>query len=702
MDPKKVNITQLIADGHVFYVPFYQRAYVWPEKLWSRFLKDMESISKMDEDYFIGSVILKKKEDKESKLFNNWDVVDGQQRLTTLAIFYKVISLKNKSAHNPFDKRFRLENGELNIRHSYNDKDAYDKIASLTEDKEVEGEEQSNLIKAFNYFRNNVDITKVNHLAIQKHLWFIAIYLEPYEKEHRIFDTINSISLKLNTEELLKNYLFTSDTLQDYLSIWKPVFEADDACLSYWKRETSVGRTGKKTLSDRFFHILLQIIMHDSRNHIQRELREEFRKYDDDNKFEYYQTIIEQGNWNNKEFAKEITDYAKLFKSIYSGDIIKESADSYRTPLSRILLVVFTLDVHTAIPYILYILKNVGDKVTQDEIFSLLESYIVRRVISGASSNNYSDLFTENLIGQEISTYDDLCEYLGNKEVHESLHMPYNSEVAEGIRTNKRLSTEKARSILYLLESKLREKSSSQTVLLPYSQYTLEHLMPQSWETNWNIPDGLSEIEQIEFKQKRNTAIATLGNMAIITLGLNAKASNKAWKQKLSSGLKEKAVDLLTLKDVIHRNKWEESDIEERANWLAEMANEVWFNNISAEEAEAELIPNTEDVKRKKKRSPNKILRIEFPDGEVLQKEKASETLIEFIRRIGCENVNKLNIKVDNNNLVFEPSPNVQSSEHHKADDRWCINTHSSTKAKVKHIVTIAKALNIDIKVSML
>lgn len=109
--------------------------------------------------------------------------------------------------------------------------------------------------------------------------------------------------------------------------------------------------------------------MHDPRNHIQREDRENFRKYDEENKFDYYQKVVESGNWDYLEFAKEIRD------------------------------------VHTAIPYILYILRSVESVTVQDEIFSLLESYIVRRVISGAISNNYSDLFTENLIGQQICTY---------------------------------------------------------------------------------------------------------------------------------------------------------------------------------------------------------------------------------------------------------------------------------------------------------
>ena len=206
MQPSKVSIPQLLADGHTFYVPFYQRAYVWTEKLWSRFIRDMEYISKTDEEYFIGSVILKKLGASGIETAR-WAVVDGQQRLTTLAVFYKVISLKAPSLHNPFDKRFRLDNNDLSIKHSLNDKEAFDKIANLTQDVELDGGDKSNLIKAYNYFRNNVDVSKINHLHIQARLWFIAIYLEANENEHKIFDTINSLGMSLNTEELLKNHL---------------------------------------------------------------------------------------------------------------------------------------------------------------------------------------------------------------------------------------------------------------------------------------------------------------------------------------------------------------------------------------------------------------------------------------------------------------------------------------------------------------
>ncbi len=595
MQPSKVSIPQLLADGHTFYVPFYQRAYVWTEKLWSRFIRDMEYISKTDEEYFIGSVILKKL-GADGIETARWAVVDGQQRLTTLAIFYKVISLKDPSLHNPFDKRFRLDNNELTIKHSLNDKEAFGKIANLTQDIELDGEDKSNLIKAYNYFRNNVDVSKINHLHIQARLWFIAIYLEANENEHKIFDTINSLGMSLNTEELLKNHLFTSATLSDYSSIWRPVFEADEACLTYWKTETSVGSMGKKTLSDRFFHTLLQIIMHDPRNNISSADRAEFRKYDDESEFNNYQKVIESGSWDKIEFAKEVTAYASIFKQIYSKKAIQDDPESSKTPLKRMLLVIFTLDVYTAIPYLLYVLKNVADTAEQDKIFTLLESYIIRRQICNKVVKNYSDLFTESLIGQQILTYDALVEYLSNKKPHESLHMPYDAEVEDSFVTNSNLTAEKARGIFYLLESKLREVAGSQTILHPFTKYTLEHLMPQKWETNWAMPDGLNEVEEFEFKNNRNKAIATLGNMAIITQGLNSTASNNKWRKKLDGGLKDKAGDLLTMKDVVNKPQWNESTIASRAEWLAGKANEVWENVISSGEAEEEAMETTRNT----------------------------------------------------------------------------------------------------------
>lgn len=586
MTPSKEKITKVLSDGRVFYIPFYQRAYVWDEKMWLRFIKDMEYISHSDEEYFFGSIILKDRGHKGEE-FDRQTVIDGQQRLTTFALFIKVLGLRDSNIH-LFEKRFMLDDNSLTIRHSLADKEAFERIAYHQKAEPIDGEDTSNLIKAFNFFLNKVDISKIDVNNIMAHTVFISINLDNNENEHKIFDTINSLGVRLNTEELLKNHLFKESTLDKYMEIWKPVFEANRETISYWKQEISVATTSKKTVSDRFFHILLQIIMHDPRNSISSEERKDFRLMNEEGQFNNYQLVIERGQWDHLEFAREITTYAELFRQIFVRKDIQKDAESFKTPLKRMLFIAFTLDVASVLPYILYVLKNCTNENERAKIFTLLESYIVRRLICNKITKNYSDLFTENLIGNQILSYDTLCEYLRAKKPTESLHMPYDIEVEDGFKDNASLRSDKARGVLYLLESKLR--SNEQTVLRPFAEYSLEHLMPQSWEQNWPMPEGLSDIEKLEFKEKRNSAICTMGNLAIITQKLNSGVSNSNWKKKLANGLKEHGEGILTLKRVICHNKWDEKTIFERAEWLAEKANEVWKNVISTDEEEEDNI----------------------------------------------------------------------------------------------------------------
>ena len=62
--------------------------------------------------------------------------------------------------------------------------------------------------------------------------------------------------------------------------------------------------------------------------------------------------------------------------------------------------------------------------------------------------------------------------------------------------------------------------------------------------------------------------------------------------KKLDGGLRDKAGDLITMKDVVNKSKWDESTIASRADWLSEKANDVWVNVISSDEAEEEEMSN--------------------------------------------------------------------------------------------------------------
>lgn len=89
--PLSLTIRQLFGNSDALYkVPQYQRPYKWTdeqvEKLWADIY---ESYENGEENYFLGSIITAKPRDNEKSAYV--DVVDGQQRLTTLMILFCVI-----------------------------------------------------------------------------------------------------------------------------------------------------------------------------------------------------------------------------------------------------------------------------------------------------------------------------------------------------------------------------------------------------------------------------------------------------------------------------------------------------------------------------------------------------------------------------------------------------------------------------------
>jgi uncharacterized protein with ParB-like and HNH nuclease domain len=98
MQAGRSTINDIFNQNKVLEIPFFQRAYVWNTDQWERFLEDMEMVSITNKPYFLGSVILKQQLTQSTQsVGDRRTVIDGQQRLTTLCIFFKVLSLKLKN-----------------------------------------------------------------------------------------------------------------------------------------------------------------------------------------------------------------------------------------------------------------------------------------------------------------------------------------------------------------------------------------------------------------------------------------------------------------------------------------------------------------------------------------------------------------------------------------------------------------------------
>jgi len=88
MENGQKSVFQLFNGDKHFKVPYYQRSYAWTEKHLKDFLEDIVFQVK-DKEYFLGTILFQDYGVKDG--FEQIDIVDGQQRITTLIIFMKVL-----------------------------------------------------------------------------------------------------------------------------------------------------------------------------------------------------------------------------------------------------------------------------------------------------------------------------------------------------------------------------------------------------------------------------------------------------------------------------------------------------------------------------------------------------------------------------------------------------------------------------------
>lgn len=100
------------------------------------------------------------------------------------------------------------------------------------------------------------------------------------------------------------------------------------------------------------------------------------------------------------------------------------------------------------------------------------------------------------------------------------------------------------------------------------------HMMPKKWRNKWGALDD-------EAATRRDRKLLTLGNLAIITHSLNASIRDADWPTKkqgkgYKDGLALCAAGLATMAGALEKESWDEGDIADRAEWLADKALEVW------------------------------------------------------------------------------------------------------------------------------
>lgn len=570
MKAGEILISGIFNGSRLLEVPFYQRAYVWQEEQWERLLEDLKYVTSTRKQYFMGSIIL-----KNGRTLNTWEkyseckvIIDGQQRLTTLLIFMKVLCLK-KGENKLFERDFILEDDSVALRHGQSDIEAFKKIAEAKTDDPIENvEPKSQIIESFNYFCKNIDESLYDRTAIRQNIQFVCIDLTEDEDEQQVFDTINSLGVRLTTAELLKNYFFNQNNVEEYQQKWVGVFEKDDDAKTYWDTEMESGRI-RRNMIDIFFDSYFQLFVQDNKYSVTTEDKIMYARVDRLAKsYQHFINTYCQGDKN--VILSSMKEYADCFRENFDPTCCERNIPA-TYGIERLNVVIFGLKNTTMIPYVLYLAKNVTNQNEFNQICRVLESYVMRRMVVHATTKNYNNLYT-SLILNQIKDADSLVKRLsaGNDS---TTYVPTDEELENGFKYSK-LYNLQTKGILYLIESGIRPANSA-TALLGFDGYSLEHLMPKKWRNNWTA------CANDELAKERDSMLLTLGNLAIITQSLNASIRDSDWStkkvgKKNKPGLDLCAIGLNTLSEALGKAEWNEAEIAARAQWLYGQAANLW------------------------------------------------------------------------------------------------------------------------------
>ena len=235
-----------------FIIPDYQREYVWKEKEVNKLLQDIadEFEGGRDCEYFIGTILVSRQHGQ------HYDVIDGQQRLTTIFLFLsalKVLLNEDSTFKNLIQQKQTNTDGFSTVHYRLTPRyeGAEDLINSMLKAKsyeEIRPQLEADGIKLYGTLGNLVDayenvILFFNQYFSDKNqqldtgrlrsFWgylansvvFIKIDTD-VNSALKIFETINERGVGLNPMDLLKNLLFTQVKPDDFNRLkieWKKI-----------------------------------------------------------------------------------------------------------------------------------------------------------------------------------------------------------------------------------------------------------------------------------------------------------------------------------------------------------------------------------------------------------------------------------------------------------------------------------------------
>lgn len=548
--PENLSIEEVFINTDSYYqMPEYQRPYSWDkervEQLWFDLVESYNNYIEdptVDSNYFLGSLVVVKNG-------QGYDVVDGQQRMTTLTILFCVLRDLDKinlseirmtkvkhSIKDMFAGRERLKlTTQLNNQAVF-ETSIINKIDFQSSKKKIE---ENRFLQTAFYFKNLIEDSQnpesenyienlsgfIEYLFEKTTLIRVVCYDESFAI--KLFTVLNDRGLDLSSSDIIKAYLLqklNEDRRSSFIEVWKRI-------------ETICKQAGES------LQMVLSLYLY-------------YLKSGNPKKTLHEELKLELKDKEPMEIVLFIEEFAKN---------LSEINDDYKDKdISKLRYLPQSIYWKT----ILLAAKQVNYPFYQ-ELKDLLVRYYYQSWIADGTSNRVKQTSFKilKMVKDKKHIYDIKTDIISNLNIYESYLSSLDRSNVYNFKWHKPL----------LLSIEYNQQDSYQFIEINKDLHT-EHIFPQEWRSdNLNWKESFSDDDEKEY-------LNSLGNLTLLTGKKNICASNRNYlnKKEIYNGNNGKGLDGKSSFEITKRimedapNEWNVEEIIKRKKWLVSQAKEIF------------------------------------------------------------------------------------------------------------------------------
>ena len=555
---KEYPVAKIFSSDFDYEIPSYQRPYAWTVEQTETLFDDLFETYKQDdseETYFLGSIVLIKEEDRPHA-----EVIDGQQRLTTLTIFLSVLAHHIKGNPKFFNQleKYIIEEGNafegiepqprLSLRNRDNDFfrkyvqeihiDELLKLDTAQQDTEAKMHIIENAAALDKKVSENLP-TEEDVIGFATYLirrcYLVAVSTPSQASAYRVFSVMNSRGLSLLATDILKSTLIGA----------LPDSEKAKYTEKWEQKEVDLTRKG---FNDLFSQIRMILLKTKPRKAIQEDFNDIILKGLDAPKARHFMDSI-------------LFPYAEAFDIITNANY---TATSDATAVNHLLSWLNRIDNTDWLPVAMsYYYHCPTDAYSFQNFLKKLERLAAYMRITSWDLNHRIMRYAEILI--EIESPESKSGYAGSKidlteEEKSAFVKKLNDDVYHMV-SNKR------NYLILRLDSFISDGAASYDTKV----FTIEHVLPQTmnpdseWALYWTV-------------EQHDLWVHKLGNLVPLAKRTNSAAQNYDFFEKQEKYFKSKngATSYAMTTQVLQYDKWSPEVVEQRHKYLIDVCKRNW------------------------------------------------------------------------------------------------------------------------------